>query len=135
MSSTAAAPSMTDIFGPVISTYTRAQAIEDGTLVDVSEAMAEGGVRFPVAMTREAYENVVGWNNANRAAGQDESGRLWDVVTMMTRAMRRARGSVISFSVYRVPNTPRATKPRLQLLRATCGPGDCAAPVITIKLG
>ena len=35
----------------VIHRYTRAQAIEDGTLVDVTETAREAGWRFPVATT------------------------------------------------------------------------------------
>ena len=33
-------------FGPVISAYTRTQAIEDGILVDVSDIAREAGSRF-----------------------------------------------------------------------------------------
>ena len=43
----------------VISRYTRAQAIEDGVLVDVSELAREAGFRFPVAMTPESFETTV----------------------------------------------------------------------------
>ena len=39
-------------FDPVLSVYTRAQAIEDGFLVDVSETAREAGFRIPVAVTR-----------------------------------------------------------------------------------
>ena len=35
----------------VISSYSRAQAIEDGVLVDVSTVAKEAGIKFPVAMT------------------------------------------------------------------------------------
>jgi len=34
----------------VIHTYTRAQAIEDGVLIDVSEMAREAGFRWPVAV-------------------------------------------------------------------------------------
>jgi len=34
---------MEDTFGPVIFSYSRAQAIEDGVLVDVTETAKEGG--------------------------------------------------------------------------------------------
>ena len=36
----------------IIYTYTRAQAIEDGYIVDVSEVASEAGFRWPVAVTR-----------------------------------------------------------------------------------
>ncbi len=36
-------------FGNVISTYTRAQAIEDGVLVDAGSMAQEAGFKWPVA--------------------------------------------------------------------------------------
>jgi hypothetical protein len=39
----------------LIAAYTREQAIEDGTLVDVSKLAKEAGFRFPVAMTAAAW--------------------------------------------------------------------------------
>jgi len=41
-----------ELFGPVIDAYSRAQAIEDGVLVDVSATAREAGLRYPVALTR-----------------------------------------------------------------------------------
>jgi hypothetical protein len=35
-----------------IHSYSRAQAIEDGVLSDVSSAAREVGIRYPVALTR-----------------------------------------------------------------------------------
>ena len=76
----------------LISTYTRADAIRDGVLVDVSETAREAGFRWPVAMTRGAYEDFVAWSAADsrRQTWQDESGRLWDVLTMARLAARAA---------------------------------------------
>jgi len=36
----------------VIYSYTRAQAIEDGMFVDVTETAKEAGFKYPVAITR-----------------------------------------------------------------------------------
>ena len=49
-------------FDPAIFAYTRAQAIEDGILVDVSETAREAGFRIPVAITRTV------WNYGNDRA-------------------------------------------------------------------
>ena len=49
-------------FGPVISIYSRAQAIEDGILVDVSDTAREAGFTIPVAVTRTV------WNYGNDRA-------------------------------------------------------------------
>ena len=40
---------------PIFSTYSRAQAIEDGILVDVSDTAREAGFTIPVALTRTVW--------------------------------------------------------------------------------
>ena len=70
------------IFDASIYAYTRAQALEDGVLVDVTETANEAGFRVPVAMTTAAWADTVEWTEADskRQTSQDESGRLWDVM-------------------------------------------------------
>lgn len=120
------------VFGEVIHTYTRAQAIDDGTLVDVSEMAREAGFKFPVAMTVTAWADLVAWNDSN-AAYQDEAGRLWDVLTMM-RYFAKQGGSTVQCEVLRVPNTARALNPKMAKFVMNCGPGDNVEPVITVML-
>ena len=48
-------PANAAAFDPVISVYTRAQAIGDGILVDVSETAREAGFKIPVAVTRTVW--------------------------------------------------------------------------------
>ena len=45
----------------VIHTHTRAQLIEDGDLIDVSETAREAGFTVPVAITRAAWADCVEW--------------------------------------------------------------------------
>ena len=47
-----------NIFGDVIYQYTRAQAIEDGVLIDVSETAREAGITFPTAVTAAVWERM-----------------------------------------------------------------------------
>lgn len=117
-----------NIFGEVISSYTRAEAIDDGILVDVTEMAREAGFLFPVALTRAAWEDCVAWNqtDTDRQTHQDEAGRLWDVLWMAKHGARMG-GREISFQLLRVPRSGRGTKPRLVTLKAVCGPGDTAA--------
>lgn len=121
------------LFGEVIYAYTRKQAIEDGVLVDVSETAKEAGFKFPVALTRAAYEDCVAWDEADskRQTHQDVAGRLWDVLWMASLAAKRG-GQEIRFQLYRVPRGGRGHMARLVTLKAHCGPGDNAEPVITI---
>ena len=74
-------PANATAFGPVISVYTRAQAIEDGVLVDVSDTAREAGFGIPVALTRTVWDRLIALPEGYRGF-QDESGRLWDVLWM-----------------------------------------------------
>lgn len=128
-----------NMFGDVIYAYTRAQAIEDGGLVDVAEMGREAGFRFPVAMTAAVWMDCVEWSDedSKRQTHQDESGRLWDVLWMGMCAARSAASrnkSQILFSLYRVPRGGRGVCPRLTQLKLVIGPGDDGEPVITIML-
>lgn len=123
-------------FGNVIYAYTRADALADGTLVDVTEVAREAGFRIPVAMTATARADCVTWSDTDseRQTHQDKSGRLWDVLWMASLAARRAQGERSPFQFYRVPRGGRATRPRLTTLHLHIGPGDAGEPVITILM-
>lgn len=126
-----APPTMTELFGDVISSYSRAQAIDDGALVDVTETAREAGFRWPLAITRAAWESCV-----TVPAGvhcQDEAGRLWDVVFMAHFAIKRSRagGTRLPFQLH-VRNDNRNRTPPLRTLVLLTGPGDQGEPVVTI---
>jgi hypothetical protein len=126
------------IFGTVISTYTRAQAIEDGVLVDAGPMAQEAGLRWPVAITATAWIDSVAWSEPDslRQVYQDQSGRLWDVLFMAAHAIRRQtrERNEILFRLYRVPRDGQARRPRITTLKLVIGPGDDGEPVITILL-
>lgn len=122
------------LFGPVIHRYTRAQALEDGVLVDVSETAREAGIKFPCAVTRAVWDRYV--EVPEGVTAQDERGRLWDVVWMLRVAIKKSRdGSLIQYQLHvRNTNRERLDRRDLVTLKAVCGPGDEAEPVITIML-
>lgn len=128
--------SIESLFGNVIYAYSRADAIADGTLIDVTEPAREAGFRLPVALTAAAWADCVEWSAADsqRQTLQDEAGRLWDVVWMASIAARQAQGERVAFQLYRVPRGGRATRPRLTTLHLHIGPGDAGEPVITILM-
>lgn len=133
----AAALAEIEIFGEPIHTYTRAHAIADGVLVDVSATAAEAGFGIPVAITRAAWTDCVEWTEADsrRQTYQDEAGRLWDVLWMAFLAARRAAGRQrLTYQLYRVPRGGRGVRPRLVSLVLAIGPGDDGEPVVTILL-
>ena len=135
----------------VISRYSRAQAIEDGVLVDVTNATDKDGGRlnpfkFPVALTRAAYEETVATGGEWRPAAdgsedeelqlpgcQDAGGRLWDVLHLCVCAGKRAgRSDRAHFQVSVLVDGVR--KRKTVRLWSLCGPGDQGEPVITIML-
>lgn len=128
---------VTDLFGDVIYSYTRAQAIADGVLVDVTETAREAGFRWPVTMTCAAWQDCVAWSEDDnqRQVYQDESGRLWDTLWMAFVAIRSANGGTqMEYQLYRVPRDGKSVEAQLTTLKLVCGPGDAGEPVITLML-
>ncbi|MCY4264620.1 MAG: hypothetical protein OXE78_07165 [Gammaproteobacteria bacterium] len=127
-----------EFFGPVISIYSRAQAIADGILVDVSSMALEAGFKLPVAITRAAWKDCVEWSEQDNSAQvyQDESGRLWDVLFMAYYAICTSRetGDRLHFSLYRVPKDGSSAEAEEVSLKLIVGPGDSAESVVTILL-
>jgi hypothetical protein len=119
----------------VLSTYSRAQAIEDGVLVDLckgelGDLVKEAGFKIPVACTAEVFADCINLTDAATRAGNDIRGRLWDVLWMLKMAIRTSRSTDrINFTVRVVRERVRPTPTQLV---AVCGPGDNLEPVITI---
>jgi hypothetical protein len=120
-------------FGPIVYTYTRAHAVSDGFQVEVTKTAQEAGIRFPVFLTRAVYDAYV--TVPPDVTGQDEAGRLWDVVWMLRFAIRKAQPgkSRMPFALY-VRNDNR--RPRLVKLIGTCGALDIddPQPAITVMM-
>jgi len=116
----------------LIHRYSRADAIRDGVLIDVSEAAKEAGFKFPVALTSAVWAECVAVPPG--VLYQDEAGRLWDVLWLLACAIKGgADGPEVRFAVH-VRNDNREGTPPLVQLKALCGPGDQGEPVITIML-
>src|SRR6478672_1134590 len=120
-------------FWQSIHTYTRSQAIADGFQVDVSKVAREAGIKFPVFLTRAVYDNYV--TVPAGITGQDEAGRLWDIVWMTQFAIRKAQPNQtrLPVALYVRNDNQRA---RLIKLIATCGPLDIddPQPAITVMM-
>ena len=129
-------PRTAEPLGPVISIYTRCQAIEDGVLVDVTETAREAGFRIPVALSRSVWDRLVALPEDYRGF-QSESGRLWDVLWM---ARHYAHGAPNSDRVRMCVLVRDVRKdlcdsnrpPRRHFPIVAIGPGDSSEAVITI---
>ena len=118
-----------EIFGDLIYSYTRAQALADGVLVDVSERAKRAGIKYPTACTAGVWaliDCLPNWalnSDTNTLAGVVVNTRLAEVLRALLAAILQARG------------TDRVPFEALDFaLWAQCGPGDTGAPVITIML-
>ena len=114
-----------EIFGDLIYSYSRAQAIEDGVLVDVSERAKRAGIRYPTACTHGVWALIdcLPESTTDTLAGIVRDVRAEEVLRVMLAAIRRARG------------TDRVVFAALgSECWAHCGPGDQGEPCITIML-
>jgi hypothetical protein len=114
-----------DLFGEIIFAYTRAQAIADGALVDVSNRAKRFAIRFPVALTTALYAAIT------RDADTDAAKHLCVDLLLITmrRKIAAATGPTdrIDFTV-KIPQAPAID------VYALCTPGDTSDPVITVML-
>ena len=126
-------PQPSSITPQLIYANTRAQAIADGFQIDVTKTAAEAGICFPVFITRGVYEKCVAVPRG--VTGQDEAGRLWDVVWMTRFAIIRSRPGTSRLTVALYVRNDNH-RPRLTKLLATAGAMDIdnPAPAITIML-
>ena len=119
----------------LISVYTRAQAIEDGVLVDVSTVAREANFKIPVAVTRRLWDEYITPSPESiECSGQSEQGRLWDVLNMLFFTIRLHPGDSSPTIFYKLYFIMKARQRRLITLKSICGPGDNGEPVITIML-
>src|SRR5262249_26517781 len=111
--------------------YSRAEALGDGVLVDVTTSAREAGIVYPVALTRAVWCRCV--EVPEGVDGQDEAGRLWDVLWMLRDAIGKAKpGTQLILYQLHVRNDNR--RARAVTLKAVCGPADDGSPCITVLL-
>jgi hypothetical protein len=109
-------------FGHAICTWSRVQAVADGFQVDITRTAQKAGIRFPVFLSRAVFDACVAMPEG--ATGQDEAGRLWNIVWALRFAIRRAgaHGQIyVSFVIY---VGDESCRPKLVKLAASCGALD-----------
>jgi hypothetical protein len=118
-------------FGEIIYTYTRAQAVADGVQVDVTKTAQEAGIKFPMFLTRAVFDAYVAVPPG--VTGQDEAGRLWDLVWMARFAILRSHGHTdrLPVALYVRNDNHRA---KLVKLIAVCSALDTDDPQPTLTL-
>lgn len=126
---------MEAFWGKPISIYTRAQALADGVLVDLTAAAEQYGFKIPLACTEAVWRSLdwpVGHKPCN---GQSSEGRVHDVLMMARLAANgaaQAGASVADFGVLMVPVEGEAVVPETVRFRLMVSGGDSGEPVLTL---
>ena len=119
--------------GPVIHTYARAQALEDGVLFDCGSLAKEAGFKWPVAITERLFRDYLTPAANLLDEGQSFTGRLWDVLSVLRFAIQSSKDDTcLHFSVLFQMSPSTAPVP-VELLSAA-GPDDEGLPCITIMI-
>jgi len=140
-----------DFWGEPIFSFSRAQAIADGVLVDVTDTKddngqflcLQAGFKITVAITRGAWAKTVEaggiWKSEGQGevlelkGGQSVTGRLWDLLWMLRLACGQAGDDDrVRFEV--LVDVHGDGHHELVNLWALCGPGDEGEPVMTVML-
>jgi hypothetical protein len=140
-----------NFWGEPISAYTRAQAIADGVLVDLTTATddqgqplcPQAGFKVPVAITRTAWAKTIEAGGTWKPDGDGEilelnggqslTGRIWDVLWLLRVACGQSSNTDrVHFQV--LVDVNGNGRHEMVKLWALCGPGDDANPVITMTL-
>ena len=112
----------------IIFSYTRAQAIEDGVLVDLSGPFPVDTRVFkhPVACTSAVWQLI---EDAYEKAGQEYGATVWDICFMAVNCqIKQIDPTTVLFRV----GIPLCGKEHT--LKIVCGPGDNYEPVMTVML-
>ncbi len=126
-----------EIFGDHIYSKTRNNALEDGTLVDVSTTAQEAGITLPVAVTNAVWQQYIEWTDEDteRQTYQDIDGRLWDVIWMLRTGIKNnINKTTFIYGLFVVPRTGKCRKARETWLKAVLHNDDNGNPVITVML-
>jgi hypothetical protein len=110
------------VFGRVISSYTRKQALSDGQLIDVSKDAEEAGFKWPVAITPGVKGKLT---PKSKGTGQSFEGRLWDLLSVMKFAAKKGGTEIFFVAKMGRENVK---------FKMVSGPGDDGEPVITVML-
>ncbi len=120
-----------NFFGGVLYAYSRSQAVADGVQVDVTKTAQEAGIKFPMFLTRAVFDNYIAVPEG--VTGQDEAGRLWDLIWMTRFAILRSLGHTdrLPVALYVRNDNHRA---KLVKLIATCSALDIDDPQPALTL-
>jgi hypothetical protein len=120
-----------EVYGDIISEYTRAQAIEDGVLIDLNQwiPVIESGYKYPVACTAGVF-SIIRKAVENKYHCNDYNGVIWDILHMsrMYQTKKWTTGALFQVKI------KGAEHKQLFTFKIECSGGDNAEPVLTVML-
>lgn len=116
----------------LVYSYTRAQAIEDGVQIEVTETAKQAGIKFPTVVTDNLYHSYIVPSLELAKMGQSIDGRLWDLLMMFRFNARKSNSDILNYiCLFQMNPGSEAVE---KTIKAHIGPGDTAEPVITLML-
>ena len=116
----------------LIYSYSRAQAIEDGVLIDVTAKAQEAGFKIHTVVTDNLFHTYIEPPAGLKGEGQSISGRLHDLFALLrTAILGQSATDYLELDVLFLMAPARRERVRII---AVVGPGDHGEPVMTIML-
>lgn len=119
-----------DVYGPVVASYSRAEAFAEGRFIAIPAAAASvAGIGMPLIITADARREFVAGNDGG------EDGRLLAVLSAVARAVQQEQDPNEVCFVVRAEELPSGQSPTgADRLIAITDPGDTGDPVMTLML-
>ena len=128
--------------GSVFSDYgyvgSRREAVANGTLIEVGNTRWEAGFKWPLAITRDVYDDLVKWDEADNDkvdTAMTEDLRLWNLVHGAAECVRTEERHTnrLSFDVYTVNANSESFEETKHTVLVIGHPDDSGHPVLTIR--
>ncbi|GAB6037684.1 hypothetical protein JCM15519_22430 [Fundidesulfovibrio butyratiphilus] len=116
----------------IVYSYTRANALADGVLVDITPIARNYGFKLPFAISDALYNGYVEPAENLESLGQSLAGRLHDLLTLANVSARQSMGEDRVF--FKVAFLMRPEKTETMQVVLHVGPGDSGEPVLTLCL-
>ena len=128
------------LFDEIISTYTRAQAIEDGVLIDASgtgetaallREISRSHFKYPIAMTEAVFELIQ--QAVDHPKHCNDWKGVWHDILWMAK-VDSTRQEIDPTTVVFTVIITGVGRSRYKRLKFVCGPNDDGSPCLTLML-
>ncbi len=127
---------LTNIFDKTAFSYTLAQGIKDGFLIDITAAANKAGFKIPIAVTQAVWNKYIAWVNDNEQeqTKHELDNRLQNMLTALQIAIRKVQNAACIHYELVVPRNGKSKTEKKVQLKAILGADDNGEAVIIIML-